>query len=296
MYLCYIDESGTPELTGNTSHYVLAGLSIPIWHWKNYEHDIKIIKRKYQLEETEIHTAWILRSYHEQTQIPNFESMNYSRRRSEVESFRKRELLRLQRINNSKRYHQVKKNYKNTFQYIHLTHKERNDYITELAECISKWKSARLFAECIDKVFFDPTIATYPTDEQAFEQIVSRFEQYLGNINKKSEDNCYGLLIHDNNETVARKHTILMHRFLKSGTLWTNVDRIIETPLFVNSELTSMIQIADICAYSLRRYLENDEKELFHFIFKRADTFGGRKVGVRHFTKEGCTCEICSSH
>jgi hypothetical protein len=33
MYLCYIDESGTPESSGNTSHFVLAGISIPIWHW-----------------------------------------------------------------------------------------------------------------------------------------------------------------------------------------------------------------------------------------------------------------------
>ena len=30
MQLCYIDESGTPELTGNTSHFVLAGISVLI--------------------------------------------------------------------------------------------------------------------------------------------------------------------------------------------------------------------------------------------------------------------------
>ncbi len=94
-----------------------------------------------------------------------------------------------------------------------------------------------------------------------------------------------------------KKHTELMHRYRKSGTLWTSIDRIIETPLFVNSELTSMIQIADVCAYSLRRYLENSEEELFGQIFKRTDTSsGGKKVGVRHFTKLGCKCKICQVH
>lgn len=297
MYLCYIDESGTPELTGNTSHFVLAGISIPIWHWQNYEKEINTIKKKYGLEGTEIHTAWIMRPYNEQKLITDFEKKKYSQRRSDVESYRKAELLRLQRVKNPKRYNQVKKNYSNTRQYIHLTQVERKDYITDLAKCIANWKSARLFAECIDKVFYDPTKSKQTTDEQAFEQLVSRFEQFLERTNKKSADRCYGLLIYDNNVTVAKKHTDLMHRFRKSGTLWTNIDRIIETPLFVNSELTSMIQIADICAYSLRRYLENGEEELFCHIFERADTIsGGKKVGVRHFTKSGCKCKICQEH
>jgi len=296
MYLCYIDESGTPELTGNTSHFVLAGISIPIWHWNSYESDIKVIKKNYHLEGTEIHTAWILRPYLEQRKIANFENMDYARRRREVESYRKGELLRLQRTGNNKRFRQARKNYRKTKQYIHLTQSERESYIHDLAECISNWKSARLFAECINKVFFDPSIASQTTDEQAFEQLVSRFEQFLQHVNRRSSDNCFGILIYDNNETVAIKHTKIMHRFLNDGTLWTNINRIIETPLFVNSELTSMVQIADICSYSLRRYLENNEEELFDLIFKRADTYGGRRVGVRHFTKSGCDCKICQSH
>lgn len=40
MYLCYIDESGTPEVPGTTSHYVLTGLSIPIYKWKSCEKEI----------------------------------------------------------------------------------------------------------------------------------------------------------------------------------------------------------------------------------------------------------------
>ena len=47
--------------------------------------------------------------------------------------------------------------------------------------------------------------------------------------------------MHANNETVARKHTGMMRSFHATGTLWTNIDCIIETPVFVDSNLTRMV-------------------------------------------------------
>lgn len=130
--------------------------------------------------------------------------------------------------------------------------------LRELADVVGGWSFARLFAECVDKVHFDPVRAMYPVDEQAFEQVVSRFEQYLQILGKvKNGEQVYGALIHDNNETVSKKHTGLMMQFHRHGTFWTKVERIIETPLFVSSELTGLVQIADLCSYALRRYLEN---------------------------------------
>ncbi len=295
MYLCYIDESGTADTPGNTSHYVLAGLSVPIWHWRSSDRAIFDIKRQHRLQDAEIHTAWILRKYQEQDRIPGFETLGYEHRRRAVQQFRNAELLRLQRQRNSKRYRQAKKNFAQTSSYIHLTLAERKAFIEDLARCVSNWGSTRLFAECIDKIHFDPRRRKMTVDEQAFEQVVSRFEQYLSNTGDAS-DRRFGLLIHDNNETVARRHTLLMQRFHANGTLWTKVENIIETPLFVNSELTSMVQIADLCAYALRRYLENGEIELFDLVFNRADRRGTTAVGVRHFTSPSCTCRICTEH
>ena len=240
----YIDESGTSAIPGNTSHFILAGLSIPIWHWKDCDREISAIKRNYQLEGAEIHTAWILRAYFEQNRVPNFSTLNYTQRRSEVERFRRAELLRLQRSGNPGHYRQTKKNYKKTNAYIHLTRNERKNFIIEIARCVSNWGFARLFAECIDKIYFDPARSPQSIDSQAFEQIVSRFEQYLENIGEPQR-RCFGLLIHDNNETVAKKHTRLMKSYFRDGTLWTDIANIIETPLFVDSELTSLVQIAN---------------------------------------------------
>ncbi|MDR1838066.1 MAG: DUF3800 domain-containing protein [Treponema sp.] len=295
MLLCYIDESGTPETTGNTSHYVLAGLAIPVYKWKEAELDINKIKQKYGLEHKEIHTAWLLRKYIEQSKIPGFESLSIDKRIYEVQKYRKAELLGLQKANH-KSYKQTKKNYRETEGYIQLSFNERKTLITELAQTVSRWNYARLFAECIDKVKYDPCRSNNTISEQAFEQIITRFDICLQNYSRKKREKEYGLLIHDNNETVAKKHTELMKTFHEKGTFWKDISNIIETPLFVNSNLTSMIQIADLCAYAIRRYLENNEIDLFNYVFQRVDINNGRRVGIRHFPGSGCMCKICQSH
>jgi hypothetical protein len=75
-----------------------------------------------------------------------------------------------------------------------------------------------------------------------------------------------------------------------------SVKYIIETPLFVDSQLTGMVQIADLCAYALRRYFENIESQLFDMVFQRADQKDGKVVSVRHFTKQNCSCKVCTAH
>ena len=294
-FFCYVDESGTPAIPGNTSHFVLCGISVPVWHWKTCERDITAIKNKYGLRDAEIHTAWIARRCLEQSKIPGFKDLNYASRRREVGKIRNARLIELQKTGGAK-YRRVAKNYKKTEPYIHLTEEERTTLLLELAQCVGNWGYARLFAECIDKIDYDISKIGRTVDEQAFENVVSRFEKYLRNIESGPKDRQYGLVIHDNNPTVAKRHTQLMMRFRDRGTFFTEIDNIIETPLFVDSQLTRMVQIADLCAYALRRYLENDESQLFDEIFKRADRFYKETVGVRHFTENNCGCKICKSH
>jgi hypothetical protein len=296
MYLCYVDESGTSDIPGNTSHFVLAALSIPIWHWSSADRGVSAILARYGLEDQEFHTAWILRKYLEQSRIPDFDFLNFAQRRTAVERERNARLLKLQGANQSKMYRQVKKTYAHENAYVHLTLAERRQLVTEIADCVAGWGYARLFAECIDKIYFDPVRTGRTIDEQAFEQIVSRFEQFIVSTDEPGQDRKYGVLVHDNNQTVARKHTELMRRFHRTGTLWTRIERLIETPLFVDSELTRMVQIADLCSYALRRYLENHETDLFNRIFLRAHRIQNRVVGVRHYTGAACICDICRAH
>jgi len=294
MFLCYVDESGTPEIPGTTSHFILAGLSIPVERWRDCDAAWNEIKRHYDLADAEVHVAWLMRAYREQEQIPGFADMDRTRRRAMVNSQRTTTLHHLLAARNPKLYRQTKKNYAQTAAYTHLTRTERMALVQELATCVAGWRYARLFAECVDKAHFAAQVRGKTVDEQAFEQIVSRFEQFLQNMGRPNTR--HGLLIHDNNQTVAHRHTELMKRFHASGTLWTGIHSLIETPLFVDSQLTGMIQVADLCGYALRRYLENNEALLFDQVFQRADRIGPTVVGVRHFTKLTCTCNICAGH
>jgi hypothetical protein len=105
-----------------------------------------------------------------------------------------------------------------------------------------------------------------------------------------------GLIVQDNNPTVAKRLTEMMKRFHREGTRWTGINHIIETPLFVDSGLTSMVQLADLCAYAIRRFFENDEHDLFNRVYSRFDRAGGAVVGIRHFADGACTCRVCHDH
>jgi hypothetical protein len=137
VYLCYIDESGTSDIPGNTSHFILAGISIPVDRWRYCDGEIQKLKKKYDLEDAELHTAWMLRKYLEQKNISGFDSMSYAQRKYEVNKKRNIELLRLQQSNNKKRLSQTGKNFKKTDKYTHPTYSERVRFIDEVADCFS---------------------------------------------------------------------------------------------------------------------------------------------------------------
>lgn len=135
MYLCYVDESGTPDLPGNTSHFVLSGVAIPIKCWKAYDQQIGAIKQRFRLGGTEIHTAWIARPYPEQRKVADFDKLSDGDRRRQVSSLRTAELLQLQKKKQSRnQYQQARKTYKHTDPYIHLTQAERKDFLMAVAD------------------------------------------------------------------------------------------------------------------------------------------------------------------
>ena len=292
-YFCYIDESGTPELPGTSSHFVLVGLAVPIRAWREADRQIREILIRYDLAEAEIHTAWMLRRFVEQDKITGFERMGRAARRSAVERYRASELLRLRKLPSPKAHNQAKKTYRHTAEYTHLTMAERVAILDEVARCVTGWDFAVIFAEAINKLHFDEIRTGRTISEQAFEQLVSRFEQFL---KRDCVESTYGVLVHDNNQTVAKKHTDLMHHFHAQGTLWSKIERLSETPLFVDSKLTRLVQIADLCSYALRRYLENGEENLLSPVIDRAHRFRNKAVGIRHFTEPACGCKICEAH
>jgi hypothetical protein len=286
VYICYLDESGTPEAGGSADHFVLLGLAVPADTWKTKDAEVYAIKGKYGLEDREIHTAWMLREYPEQQTIPDFGAMDWESRRRATLAVRAMNLTR-PRTNSQQRT--LLKNYRKSEDYVHLTRIERSQLAQELADVVGSWDDARVFADAQAKRHAGG-VASF---EFAFEQVVTRFNTFL-----TLTDGPSGLLVQDNNQTVSRKLTETMRRFNSRGTTWTAIGRIIETPLFVDSALTSMVQMSDLCAYATRRYFEKAETDLVDRIKPRIDRKpDGSLVGIRHFTgKYRCHCDVCEEH
>jgi Protein of unknown function (DUF3800) len=294
MYLCYIDESGVPEIGHGTSHFVLVGLSIEAWDWTRQDRAVTLVKNRFGLSGAEVHTGWMTRRYVEQEKITNFAGLDWTQRRLQAQAERNRHLVEVAALRGQKKGQELRKTHRKTEPYIHLTFDERQAFLRELADLIGSWGNTRLFSEAIDKTSFGTTPPMIPPREEAFTQVVGRFEKYLADIGGPTT---VGLLAHDHDDTSADRLTQLMRQFHASGTMWTRITRIIETPFFVDSRLTVGVQLADLCAYAIRRYCENGETNLFDRIYPRGHRVGGHTVGIRHYVRgRHCTCTICTNH
>jgi hypothetical protein len=253
MYICYVDESGVDQIGANTSHFVYLGLAVPAETWKAKDKQVSDILANYDLAGEEIHAGWVSRRYVDQERIAGFEKMDSLARRKAVEKEREAWLIRTAALKNKAQLENLKKSLRKTQSYIHLTVDQRRKLLRDLADMVGGWTDSRLFAECCDKSAYGPYGPSKPIYESAFTQMVQRFQAFLKHKGDYDKTELIGMLVHDHNQTVSLKLTDMMRRFHASGTLRWDIDRIIETPLFVDSKLTAMIQIADLCAYATRR-------------------------------------------
>lgn len=310
MHLFYIDESGTPETSGNSKQFVLAAIGLPIDFWREADQALQRIKFRYGIkEEEEVHVAWMCRTYHEQTCIENFEKLSAEERRLAVKAERakfintRKKEAKAEKDETKKRkilktISDAKKLFNKTEAYTHLTETERRQFVRDLAEIVGRWKDVRIFAEIIDKSNYTPPAHSLTPTTQAFEQVVLRIEKFL---EKKSSwrHNTRGILIYDNNPSVASQLTLNMKNYFKKGTFLSSVKHLVEVPLFIDSSFSGMVQIADLCAYALRRYVEFNEKELVDLISPRFDKKPRTHhiLGVRHYTSNTeCQCIFPHKH
>jgi hypothetical protein len=207
MYLCYLDESGAPEIGKDTPHFVFLGLAIPASTWRRKDREITPIKSKYGLGDAEVHAAWMARRYVEQEKIPNFLELDWVARRDAVKVERDKTLIKIAAVKGVEAVKNLRRTFRQTEQYTHLTRDERLECLKQLADLIGSWNDSRLFADGIDKTSFGTELPKYPPFEEAFSQVVSRFHEYL---ERRGSDRDHGLLVQDNNPTAAKRLTQLM--------------------------------------------------------------------------------------
>ena len=121
-------------------------------------------------------------------------------------------------------------------------------------------KNVRLFAAVLERGRF----SGQDVAQIAFEQVRSRFDQYLGRLHKKG-DTQRGLIVFGKCATERRLQT-LAREFKTSGHSFGVTRNFAEVPMFVDSEATRLIQLADLVAYAILRHFEHEDSKFFDII------------------------------
>lgn len=179
MFLFYLDASGAPQLSDATRHYALVGAAVHENTWFALDKRVRGLKRGYAFpgEDFELHVKDFNTNIDEQAKIPNFESLNFVDRRGQVMVLRD---ARLRETSDPNKREQLKRKFRMTHPFVHLTRGQRSKLYEDALDLVGGHTGLVLFGEAIDKQH--PAVQSGNVDcvGQAFEQVVSRFDAFLG--------------------------------------------------------------------------------------------------------------------
>ncbi len=306
MFLLYTDASGTPELADNSLHYVLLGVCVHEGTWFGLNKRVERLKTRYCSPGTtfELHCAEFAIQIREQEQIANFADLSWSDTRNAVMQIRQQ---RLDAAHSSEERSRLREKFKRTASYVHLTRAERSRLLEDTLDLVGSHEGVRLFAEAVSKRHAGVVSGSVNPLSQAFEQVVSRFDTFLQRrhlwklqrSDRPTIDN--GLLILDQDYATEATIRRQFENFREHGHPWGILRHVVDIPFYASSERLAGLQLADVCAYALRRYLDkgavagsHEERNFLRIAHRFDHDTGGRLHGVRHFTAPAsCACWIC---
>ncbi len=171
----------------------------------------------------------------------------------------------------------------------------RGDRRTIISDALAKISTirgpSRLFGVVVEKT----AIPDRDPVEFAFEQLCSRFDQFLSRQRHDGQDQ-RGLIVMDKSTRETRLQA-LAAEFRAGGHSWGQMKWIADVPFFVDSRATRIIQYADLVAYALWRKFECGDSEFFDVIRDRFDASGGVVHGLHHerYANSACDCPYCQT-
>ena len=150
-----------------------------------------------------------------------------------------------------------------------------------------------LFAVVMNKSSFpstDPIVRTC-------EEMAGHFDAYLTRIGAEGNfDKQLGLMIFDQSNHHRTLHALL-NEFRTTGARFGRVKHLAEAPMFVDSKLSRVLQIADFVAYAVFRRYERGDSSFLDIIIKKFDEAAGRLHGLIHLTSDyrNCFCPACTT-
>lgn len=119
-----------------------------------------------------------------------------------------------------------------------------------------------------------------PYDEELFTQITSRFDMFLKRRFAKKKISERGVAIFDKS-TSEQKFQQWSQLFQIEGNHWGNtLVNFAEVPLFLDSKMSRLIQLADLIAYAIFRKYEFDDDTYNSIIQKCFDKDNGQTYGL----------------
>ncbi len=309
MQLLYLDASGTAQIQDNSRHYVLLGLAIHESNWTALNNQVLRLKQRYCFpgqdeEDLEIHVKQFAVEFKEQEKIPNFDDLSRLDRRQQVLTAQRQYLD----LCDKSLYQQKNAKFKSHQPYIHLSRKERSQLLEDAIELIAFNDGIKMFCEAIDKTQYkivqDPALIT----KQAVTQVVARFDLFLQNQARGQAGYTqvaavdHGLVIFDQDDQTEKFVQPMLKQYQQKGHEYGLLQHVIEAPFFASSAKMGGLQLADVAAYVVRRYLDGGAKTGSHeerhlkAIFHRFDRdLCGKLHGIRHDVHAGiCRCLICT--
>jgi hypothetical protein len=253
--------------------------------------------------EFELHVKQFAFQIREQDEISGFADLSHTDRRAQVIALQR---AKVAREPNARKRRERHLKYRDQAPFIHLTRAERSQLLEDAVSLIADHQGIVLFAEAISKQHPSIVAGTVNPIAQAFEQVVSRFDSMLKKRDLRRYEASprarinHGLLIIDH-DTYEGSLQAQFASIRKDGHSFGHLTHVIDVPFFASSERVSALQLVDVCAYVIRRYLDtgarpgSHEERQFKSIFPKFDRdTHGKLHGVRHYIPSGiCDCMIC---
>ena len=172
---------------------------------------------------------------------------------------------------------------------------DRHRLLDAVFEHLGSWqapsgRSPRFFAAALHK----PSFKGRSVLELAHEEVLMRFDSFIARLHI-SGDSHRSLVIADNSsyEPLIQRLAPAWKRGARLGPLHS----LIEVPLYVDSQASYLVQMADFVAWATFNYYERRHTHFMQDLNSRFDSDGGIQHGLAHMIRGygTCACVPCES-
>jgi hypothetical protein len=167
---------------------------------------------------------------------------------------------------------------------------KRLELMNEIYSLLVGERKVVLFGVAVEKV----TSPAVPCVQRACEEMAGHFDAYLSSPEASESEKQRGLMIFDESRH-EKTVQMLMSEYRTTGASFGRVKHLAEVPLFTDSKITRMLQLADFVAYAVFKNYERSDAKFFNVILKRFHQSGGKLHGLFHLTAkhQECYCPAC---